>query len=90
MPPGRPPRGSLRALQSGDALKFGRRVLALANRDTERALVLKDYATRARQQTDATLNGTVHCELLDYFTTIELQVYFAQVHIGATRKIRTG
>ena len=51
--------------------------------DAERALVLKDYATRARQQTDATLNGTVHCELQDFFITIALQVYFAQVHIGA-------
>ena len=51
--------------------------------DAERALVVKDYATRARQQTDATLYGTVHCELQDYFTIIEQQVYFAQVHIGA-------
>lgn len=45
--------------------------------------MLKDYATRARQQTDATLNGTVHCELLDYYVTILLQDYFAQVHVGA-------
>ena len=45
--------------------------------------MLKDYATRARQQTGAELYDTVHCELLDYFTTIELQVYFSQVHIGA-------
>ena len=52
-------------------------------RDAERALVLKDYATRARQQTGATLYGTVHCELLDYYTTIELQKHFAQLHLGA-------
>jgi len=51
--------------------------------DAERALVLKDYATRARQQTDAALYGTVHCELLDYYTTIELQKHFAQLHLGA-------
>jgi hypothetical protein len=52
-------------------------------RNAERALVLKDYATRARQQTGATLYGTVHCELLDYYTTIELQKHFAQLHLGA-------
>lgn len=51
-------------------------------RDAERALVLKDYATRARQQTGAELTNTVHCALLDYFSVIALQVYFEEVNIG--------
>jgi len=67
----------------GAQLAAARKAADELPRDAERALVLKDYATRARQQTDATLIGTVHCELQDYFTTIALQVYFAQVHIGA-------
>ena len=82
MPAGRPSGGSTRAKHSSKAGKFGARVKA-GSHDAERALVLKDYATRARQKTDATFIGTVTCELQDYFTTIELQVYFAQVQIGA-------
>jgi hypothetical protein len=84
----RPLGGNKRAGQYDKAGKLGGR----PNRDAERArdagaaeraLVLKDYATRARQQTGATLYGTVHCELLDYYTTIELQKHFAQLHLGA-------
>ena len=51
-------------------------------RDAERALVLKDYATRAQEQTGAELTNTVHCALLDYHTTFTLQVYFEDVNIG--------
>ena len=51
-------------------------------RDAERALVLKDYATRAREQTGAEFTNTVHCELLDYHTTFTLQVYFEDVNSG--------
>ena len=60
------------------------KVLADANllADAERALVLKDYATRAREQTGAEFTNTVHCELLDYHTTFTLQVYFEDVNSG--------
>ena len=78
---GRPLGGNKRAGQYVKAGKLGGR----PNRDAERArdagaaeraLVLKDYATRARQQTGAELTNTVHCALLDYFSVIALQVYF--------------
>jgi hypothetical protein len=84
MPGGRPKGGSARAKHSGEARKLGARARGGGGEhlDAERALVLKDYATRARQQTDATLYGTVHCALLDYFTTFALQVYFEDVNIG--------
>ena len=85
MPGGRPQGASARALQAIEARKLRRRARGDGGEhpDAERALVLKDYATRAREQTGATLYGTVHCELLDYYTTIELQKHFAQLHLGA-------
>ena len=54
-----------------------------ARPDAERIRVLKDYATRASQQRGSTFPGTVHCELLDYYVTIMLQVYFAALPIAA-------
>ena len=54
-----------------------------ARPDAERIRVLKDYATRAAQQKGGALIGTVHCELLDYYATIVLQMYFAAVHAAA-------
>jgi len=45
--------------------------------------VLKDYATRAAQQLGSKLDGTVHCELLDYYACIMLQQHFAALHIAA-------
>jgi len=85
MPGGRPQGASARAQQAIEARKLRRRARGDGGEhpDAERALVLKDFATRARQQTGATLYGTVHCELLDYYTTIELQKHFAQLHLGA-------
>ena len=69
----------------GAQLAAARKVKAAdeLSRDAERALVLEDYATRAREQTGATFIGTVHCELLDYHTTFTLQVYFEDVNSGA-------
>ena len=45
--------------------------------------MLKDYATRAAQQLGSKLDGTVHCELLDYYACIMLQQHFAALHIAA-------
>ena len=82
---GRPAGGSLRAKQSGKAGKMG--VVARggggAHPDAERIRVLKDYATRAAQQLGSKLDGTVHCELLDYYACIMLQQHFAALHIAA-------
>jgi hypothetical protein len=54
-----------------------------AHPDAERIRVLKDYATRAAQQLGSKLDGTVHCELLDYYACIMLQQHFAALHIAA-------
>lgn len=82
---GRPAGGSLRAKQTGKAGKMG--VVARggggAHPDAERIRVLKDYATRAAQQLGSKLDGTVHCELLDYYACIMLQQHFAALHIAA-------
>ena len=75
----------MRAKQSGKAGKMG--VVARggggAHPDAERIRVLKDYATRAAQQLGSKLDGTVHCELLDYYACIMLQQHFAALHIAA-------
>ena len=54
-----------------------------AHPDADRIRVLKDYATRAAQQLGSKLDGTVHCELLDYYACIMLQQHFAALHIAA-------
>ena len=60
-----------------------RRAAGGARPDAERIRVLKDYATRAAQQLGSKLDGTVHCELLDYYACIMLQQHFAALHIAA-------
>ena len=69
------------AVEKGAARRGG--AAGGARPDDERIRVLKDYATRASQQRGSTFPGTVHCELLDYYVTIMLQVYFAALPLAA-------
>jgi hypothetical protein len=82
MPDGRPKGGNKRAEQHDKAGKLGGRARGdgdggCARPDAERIRVLKVYATRAAQQLGSKLNGTVHCELLNYYACILLRQYFA-------------
>lgn len=76
------PPSSRRVLQSRVGGKSAEEIGG-ARPDAERIRVLKDYATRASQQRGSTFPGTVHCELLDYYVTIMLQVYFAALPLAA-------
>ena len=85
MPGGRPKGVNARAQQAIEARKLRGRAQGGggAHPDAERIRVLKDYATRAAQQLGSKLDGTVHCELLDYYACIMLQQHFAALHIAA-------
>jgi hypothetical protein len=85
MPGGRPKGVNARAQQAIEARKLRGRAQGGggAHPDAERIRVLKDYATRAAQQLGSKLDGTVHCELLDYYACIMLQQHFAALHFAA-------